>query len=228
MIIKEVLIKRWDELSSQVKGALEQFFLQFIEMNQLEIAVENIILQIVAIMNKKTWQEHRNQSEEEAHLYYENLFQRITQIFNNNKMSGEYSLKQGLGIRWLGALVSEFSFRDSKSNALGLSWEKHHACFQSFQRIGLPHSFYLSIEHLKWLVNQNFTNQNSIALQLLKDGLILVNQILDWDFEVSAEYQNISFHSNLNKSNIINLDSTWRKLLFENGNFAFSFLKILV
>lgn len=100
-------------------------------------------------------------------------------------------------LRLLLALVDEFTY--TKSNSLGLTWEYHHKCLQSFQvgisnkyvtnitlheqKVELRKIFVIAVGLFRRLLASPTLFSSPAELTLLKDSLNLIVEVLSWKFE---------------------------------------------
>ncbi|KAK9762855.1 hypothetical protein K7432_010994 [Basidiobolus ranarum] len=132
--LKECFAREYRELTKLEVSELKHSLLNYVfQKPTLERYVCEQILQVVAVIIKRSWQD--NSDEEKGEIFNE-----IIGLIQTN-LHG-----QNLGIRLFSSLTDEFS--STKASSIGLSWDFHFSCKQSFERMYLPRIFELDLKLL--------------------------------------------------------------------------------
>eukprot|EP01116_Phalansterium_solitarium_P013083 TRINITY_DN299_c0_g4_i1.p1 TRINITY_DN299_c0_g4~~TRINITY_DN299_c0_g4_i1.p1 ORF type:complete len:1128 (-),score=390.95 TRINITY_DN299_c0_g4_i1:363-3746(-) len=213
--LREAVIRDWLSLSLSDKLQLRSYLLDFVLAKRSEAYVEKLLLQTAALMTKRGWFDGDQAS---ASSFKESLFGQLSQILEHPDPAAspeQRSKSLHVAMVLLASLVDEFTY--TKSNNIGLTWEFHHACAQSFQKGELRTVFLMAISQLRSAIH------TPGHLALVKDSLNLAVQVLCWKFEEPlAEKFSVSFRPQFH-SPIVKPGPCWREAFIDGDTLSLLF-----
>lgn len=217
--LRDVLVRDWATTSQQDKDSIRVFLFNIVFATRFESFVEKQILQTLCISIKRGWLENGLQGRT---ALSDAVFSFVSPILEVAGQIDEESFnRKRVAIQLLQALVDEFSY--SRSNGIGLSWEYHHLCFQSFQQLELKKIFILALNLVRYiLMNSTLSNLSTTWWNregvLLNSSIRLAVEVLSWPFDDETEENPtaISFRERTTTTSKPSVE--WRDVFINGGN----------
>ncbi|ORY03726.1 hypothetical protein K493DRAFT_311626 [Basidiobolus meristosporus CBS 931.73] len=166
--MKECFAREYADLDKPKVTELKNYLLNYVfQKPTLERYVCEQVLQVVAVIMKRSWQDLSDEEKESA-------FQGILGLIQANAHG------QTLGIRLFSALTDEFS--STKASSIGLSWDFHFACKQSFERVYLRKILEQDLKILHEQLSRGDALHGAKCSEGLKATVSLAERILTWEF----------------------------------------------
>ena len=210
-LIKDALIREWNELPAQDIHALRTYLLQYVISNpSCSAFVRERIVQVIAIMVKR-------QSVEDGGKDRSLVIAEVQQLI----ASGNQQM-QMMGCAIITALMQEYA-TTVKSSDVGLPWELHFKVKKQFESTDLQTIFRFSISALKELSAQIVLPLNSDMEYLLRRLVMISETVLSWTFiNVNLPKKLISvFESDQSPS--LRPGVAWKEILLEPSLVPFIF-----
>lgn len=167
-VLKRSVVNEWDILQDDDKLMLRQYLLNYVLHREMQPYVQAKILQVVAIMVKRT-------SLADAGVERTALLDEMgTMIFSGD------ARRQYLACRILYTIMQEF-LTTIKSDDTGLTFEEHFKVKKQFELFDLKKIFVMVATATNLLIDTiDLTNQESVYL--LTEFVTIIEQILLWGY----------------------------------------------
>ncbi|XP_030763867.1 exportin-4-like [Sitophilus oryzae] len=203
-VLKGAIIREWSFLLDTDRSSLRQYLVQYITSHEVPHFVRDRIIQVIAIMVKRTSIDDKGKERAVILQEVENLI-----------INGE-SEKKLLGCYIITNLIQEYA-TTVKSADVGLPWEVHFKAKKQFEATDLKRIFQFCVYLISEVV-KNDPPYDGIMAQLTRHLLQITERILTWG-NVSAILPKrlIGIYESVYESDqscALKLSSAWGEVMF--------------
>lgn len=203
-VLKNAIINEWNYISTEDRNALRQYLLNYVIHKELPSFVREKLMQVIAIMIKRT--------------SLEDFGVELGQILDETEKitrSGDINQKI-LGSTIISAILQEFVCT-VKSDDVGLPFKDHSKAKKLFEVKDLRRIFVMTLQSIEELL-KIFQSNNSGHILLMKHFLGVIEIIMTWGFVSRLPKKLIGVFESINKIEseaCLRLDRNWEPIILD-------------